>query len=105
MKKLPDYGKISFDEFEGMKFEDIVPEACAGALDLLKKFLVYPSKQRIPAQQVGKTRRDVCVLMSLLSLIDRHYYISISTRRHCHVITLIYPFPRDGRIVMSTSSI
>jgi cell cycle related kinase len=52
MKKLPDYGKISFDEFEGMKFEEIVPEACAGALDLLKRFLVYPSKQRIRGQHV-----------------------------------------------------
>ncbi len=52
MKKLPDYGKISFDDFEGMKFEDIVPEACPDAIDLLKKFLVYPSKQRISAQQV-----------------------------------------------------
>lgn len=52
MKKLPDYGKIGFDDFEGMKFEDIIPEACPDAIDLLKKFLVYPSKQRISAQQV-----------------------------------------------------
>ena len=52
MKRLPDYGKIGFDDFEGMKFEDIVPEACPDAIDLLKKFLVYPSKQRISAQQV-----------------------------------------------------
>jgi hypothetical protein len=52
MKNLPDYGKISFDDFEGMKFEDIVPEASPDAIDLLKKFLVYPSKQRISAQQV-----------------------------------------------------
>jgi hypothetical protein len=55
MKKLPDYGKISFDDFDGMKLEDIVPEACAHALNLLRKFLVYPSKQRIGAQQVRKT--------------------------------------------------
>jgi cell cycle related kinase len=54
MKKLPDYGKISFDDFDGMKFEEIVPEACPDAIDLLKKFLVYPSKQRISAQQVFK---------------------------------------------------
>ena len=52
MKQLPDYGKISFDDFDGMKFEEIVPEACPDAIDLLKKFLVYPSKQRISAQQV-----------------------------------------------------
>jgi cell cycle related kinase len=52
MKNLPDYGKISFDDFEGIRFEEIVPEACADAIDLLKKFLVYPSKQRISAQQV-----------------------------------------------------
>ncbi|CAF0917336.1 unnamed protein product [Didymodactylos carnosus] len=51
MKDLPDYGKISFDDVEGMKFEDIVPEACKDAIDLLKRFLVYPSKQRIPAHQ------------------------------------------------------
>ena len=33
MRKLPDYGKISFDDFEGTKFEDIVPEAGADAID------------------------------------------------------------------------
>jgi cell cycle related kinase len=54
MKKLPDYGKISFDDFDGMKFEEIVPEACPDAIDLLKKFLVYPSKQRISAQKVSE---------------------------------------------------
>ena len=55
MRKLPDYGKISFDDFEGMKLEDIVPEACSGAIHLLKQFLVYPSKRRIGAQQVALT--------------------------------------------------
>lgn len=62
MKQLPDYGKISFDDFDGMKFEEIVPEACSDAIDLLKKFLVYPSKLRISAQQVI----DRCVLSSFI---------------------------------------
>ncbi|CAF4565765.1 unnamed protein product, partial [Rotaria magnacalcarata] len=81
MKKLPDYGKISFDDFEGMRFEDIVPEACADAIDLLKRFLVYPSKQRIGAQQ------------ALL-----HYYFYTSPLP-CHHTDLPLPARRKNRHV------
>ena len=102
MKKLPDYGKISFDDFGGMKFEDIVPEACAGALDLLKKFLVYRSKQRISAQQVEMMMRLHKLirlsLFFLFSLESRRCFIFISTQLHCLVITQIYQFQLDEKI-------
>jgi hypothetical protein len=96
MKKLPDYGKISFDDFEGMKFEEIVPEACPDAIDLLKKFLVYPSKQRIGAQQVFSF---VFFFFNYLILF-RVYYIFIFTHHHYLVITLIYQFQLDEKIDM-----
>ncbi|CAF5033693.1 unnamed protein product [Rotaria sp. Silwood1] len=64
-----------------MKFEDIVPEACADAIDLLKKFLVYPSKQRIGAQQ------------ALL-----HYYFYTSPLP-CHHTDLPRPARRKNRHV------
>ena len=45
------------------------------------------------------------MIISLLSLIDRHYYISISIRHHYHVIIRIYPFQHDERIDMFMNSI
>lgn len=51
--ELPDYNKITFKENPAMPLDDIVPDACPQAVDLLHKFLVYPSKQRCSARQVG----------------------------------------------------
>ncbi|XP_070558449.1 cyclin-dependent kinase 20-like isoform X1 [Ptychodera flava] len=51
MKDLPDYKKITFPENPPIPLEQIVPDAPPEALDLLKKFLVYPSKQRISAAE------------------------------------------------------
>ncbi|KAK6174911.1 hypothetical protein SNE40_013471 [Patella caerulea] len=51
MTDLPDYHKISFEHNEPIQFEKIVVDASSDALDLLKKFLVYPSKQRIAAKE------------------------------------------------------
>lgn len=52
MSELPDYNKISFPENPPIPFEEILPDASEQALDLLKQFLVYPSKQRISATEV-----------------------------------------------------
>ncbi|KAJ8371333.1 hypothetical protein SKAU_G00113610 [Synaphobranchus kaupii] len=49
--ELPDYNKITFKENPPIPLEEIVPDTSAQAVDLLKKFLVYPSKQRISASQ------------------------------------------------------
>ncbi|XP_071817376.1 cyclin-dependent kinase 20-like [Apostichopus japonicus] len=51
MKDLPDYNKITFPENPAIPLEEIVPDASAQAVDLLKRFLVYPSKQRISAKE------------------------------------------------------
>ncbi|XP_071960531.1 cyclin-dependent kinase 20-like [Antedon mediterranea] len=51
MKDLPDYNKITFPENAPIPLEEIVPDASPEALDLLKRFLVYPSKQRISAAE------------------------------------------------------
>ena len=47
MSELPDYNKITFPENPPIPFEEIVPDATEDAIDLLKKFLVYPSKEVI----------------------------------------------------------
>ena len=52
MSELPDYNKISFPENPPIPFEEILPDASEQAIDLLKRFLVYPSKQRISAKEV-----------------------------------------------------
>jgi len=52
MSELPDYNKITFPENQPVPFEEILPDASPMALDLLRRFLVYPSKQRIPAKEV-----------------------------------------------------
>nr|XP_033805905.1 cyclin-dependent kinase 20-like [Geotrypetes seraphini] len=49
--ELPDYNKISFKENPPIPLEHIIPDASPPALDLLKRFLVYPSKQRIQATE------------------------------------------------------
>ena len=52
MVDLPDYNKITFKENPPIPLEEIVPDTSPQALDLLCKFLVYPSKQRCSAKQV-----------------------------------------------------
>ena len=89
MKQLPDYGKIGFDDFDGMKFEEIVPEACPDAIDLLKKFLVYPSKLRISAQQVidlSFVRLLLCPMQisGSTALLFLHITIAMSSHRFTH---------------------
>lgn len=51
ISELPDYNKITFPENNPIPLEEIVPDASAEALNLLKKFLVYPTKQRISAKE------------------------------------------------------
>jgi len=50
LKDLPDYGKISFEDFDVVPLEEIVPDASKEAMNLLKRFLVYQSKMRISAK-------------------------------------------------------
>ncbi|XP_067880426.1 cyclin-dependent kinase 20 isoform X2 [Heterodontus francisci] len=49
--ELPDYNKITFKENPPIPLEQIVPDASPEAVDLLKRFLVYPSKRRIGAAE------------------------------------------------------
>ncbi|ETE70966.1 Cyclin-dependent kinase 20, partial [Ophiophagus hannah] len=51
--ELPDYNKISFKEKQPIPLEQVVPDASPQAVQLLKEFLVYPSKQRMQAAQRG----------------------------------------------------
>lgn len=51
--ELPDYNKITFKENPAIPLEEIVPDTSPQAIDLLYKFLVYPSKQRCSATQVS----------------------------------------------------
>lgn len=51
VKDLPDYNKISFPQTEPIPLEELVPDACEDALNLLKQFLVYNSKSRISAEK------------------------------------------------------
>ncbi|XP_054642923.1 cyclin-dependent kinase 20 [Dunckerocampus dactyliophorus] len=51
MVDLPDYNKITFKENPAIPLEELIPDSSPQAIHLLNKFLVYPSKQRCPAQQ------------------------------------------------------
>ncbi|XP_014789537.1 cyclin-dependent kinase 20 isoform X3 [Octopus bimaculoides] len=51
MSELPDFKKITFPENPAIPIKEIVPDASAHASDLLGKFLVYPSKERIAAKK------------------------------------------------------
>lgn len=54
--ELPDYNKITFKENPAIPLEEIVPDTSPQAVDLLYKFLVYPSKQRCSARQVRRRK-------------------------------------------------
>ena len=54
--ELPDYNKITFKENPAIPLEEIVPDTSPQAVDLLNKFLVYPSKQRCSARKVGNRK-------------------------------------------------
>lgn len=51
LAQLPDYPKISFRAREPPPLEELVPDAPPTAVDLLGRFLVYPSRQRIRAHE------------------------------------------------------
>ncbi|XP_016522502.1 cyclin-dependent kinase 20 isoform X5 [Poecilia formosa] len=51
MVELPDYNKITFKENPAIPLEEIVPDTCPQAVDLLCRFLVYPSRRRCSATQ------------------------------------------------------
>ena len=69
MSELPDYNKISFPENPPIPFEEILPDASEQAIDLLKRFLVYPSKQRISAKEVIHTHLYTFSELSVATLI------------------------------------
>lgn len=52
MSNLPDFGKIEFTKSTPVPLEELCPDAPDVALELLKKFLVYPSERRIAATKV-----------------------------------------------------
>nr|CAH8827370.1 unnamed protein product [Trichobilharzia regenti] len=54
IKELPDYNKISFNVCETIPFEDVLPNAPIEAIDLVRKFLVYPPHQRITVSDAIK---------------------------------------------------
>lgn len=56
MMDLPDYNKITFPENPPIPFEEIVPDATEDALDLLGKFLVYPT-EKVYITHSGAPRR------------------------------------------------
>ncbi|XP_039365764.1 cyclin-dependent kinase 20 isoform X2 [Mauremys reevesii] len=49
--ELPDYNKISFKDNPPIPLEEVLPNAPPQALQLLKHFLVYPSRERVKAAQ------------------------------------------------------
>ncbi|XP_054878167.1 cyclin-dependent kinase 20 isoform X2 [Poeciliopsis prolifica] len=53
MVELPDYNKITFKENPAIPLEEVVPDTCPQAVDLLRRFLVYPSRRRCSATQLG----------------------------------------------------
>lgn len=50
LSELPDYNKIEFPFYAPVPFEELVPDACKEAVDLLQSFLVYRSDKRIKAK-------------------------------------------------------
>ncbi|KAJ3228403.1 Cyclin-dependent kinase 20 [Clydaea vesicula] len=51
LEDLPDYNKIHFPSMPQMDFNNVCPDASQEAINLLKKFLVYPSYSRIAAKE------------------------------------------------------
>ncbi|VEL30054.1 unnamed protein product [Protopolystoma xenopodis] len=58
MKELPDYNKIGFSYCKSLPFDEILQDASNEAIDLIKRFLVYPPDQRIPVFQFNMTDND-----------------------------------------------
>ncbi|TPX62741.1 hypothetical protein SpCBS45565_g06963 [Spizellomyces sp. 'palustris'] len=51
LETLPDYNKIQFPNMPAVALERVCPDASQEAVGLLKKFLVYSCKHRIPAKE------------------------------------------------------
>lgn len=64
--ELPDYNKITFKENPAIPLEEIIPDTPPQAVDLLYKFLVYPSKQRCSARQVRNLKQSLSLKTEFL---------------------------------------
>ena len=51
MEELPDYKKIVFEFMPGIPLDEAVPDTAPGSIALLKRFLTYPSSQRVSAKE------------------------------------------------------
>ncbi|KAL7635079.1 UNVERIFIED_CONTAM: hypothetical protein RMT77_014064 [Armadillidium vulgare] len=51
LTKLPDYKKITFPECTPIPLEKVIPDASKEEIGLVKKFLVYASEKRLPANK------------------------------------------------------
>jgi cell cycle related kinase len=49
LEDLPDYNKIQFPAMPQVPLEKVCPDATQDAINLLEKFLVYPSGKRVSA--------------------------------------------------------
>lgn len=55
MKNLPDYIKITFPNYPGLPWSEILPDSDDGVIDFVKIFLCYNPKNRATAEQVNRT--------------------------------------------------
>ena len=51
-RDFPDWGKMRFQEFPGKTWQDILPGAAAGAVELVSKLVDYESRRRLKAEDV-----------------------------------------------------
>ena len=52
-KELPDWGKMTFVDFPGMSWEEILPNATVEGRELLRGLVRYQSSERLSADEVS----------------------------------------------------
>uniref|UniRef100_A0A8C2GWZ3 Cyclin-dependent kinase 20 n=1 Tax=Cyprinus carpio TaxID=7962 RepID=A0A8C2GWZ3_CYPCA len=73
--ELPDYNKITFKETPPIPLDEIVPDTSSQAVDLLKKFLISPTKHniRIVKCQWKKSPTNLPFCSTTINLIISHH--------------------------------
>ncbi|XP_034940337.1 cyclin-dependent kinase 20-like isoform X2 [Chelonus insularis] len=54
LQSLPDYNKITFPYQKNVPWEQIIPDACPEALDIIRRTLLYNSSVRLTADEILK---------------------------------------------------
>ena len=67
-QNLPDWGKMTFVEFPGKTWSEILPDATAEGRDLVSQLVRYQSTERLSAQDVSRNQHLLLLQFKIIAV-------------------------------------